>query len=76
MFFVAARALAQKVSPADLKQGLVYPSITKIRDVSISIATAVAEVAYHYNLASKPKPSNTLKHIKSHRYEALYYSYV
>ena len=76
MFFIAARALAREVSAADLEQGLIYPSLTKIRDVSATIATAVAEVAYNHSLASKPRPSNTLAYIKSQMYEPKYYRYV
>ena len=76
MFFVAARALAGEVSAADLEQGRIYPPLTKIRDVSATIATAVAEVAYNHSLASKPRPSNTLAYIKSQMYEPKYYNYI
>jgi malate dehydrogenase (oxaloacetate-decarboxylating)(NADP+) len=76
MFFVAARALAREVSAADLERGLIYPSLTKIRNVSATIATAVAEVAYKHSLANKPRPNNTLAYIKSQMYEPKYYRYV
>jgi malate dehydrogenase (oxaloacetate-decarboxylating)(NADP+) len=76
MFLAAAKALAREVSAADLKQGLIYPSLTKIRDVSTKVATAVAEVAYNHRLASKSKPTNLLTYIKSQMYEPNYYNYV
>ncbi len=76
MFFVAARALALEVSEADLKRGLIYPSLTKIRGVSATIATAVAEVAYNQSLANKPRPINILDYIKSKMYEPKYYNYI
>lgn len=75
MFSVAAKALAQEVSAADLKHGLIYPSLTKIRDVSVAIAAAVADVAYYRNLASKPRPGNIRTFIKSQMYEAEYHNY-
>jgi malate dehydrogenase (oxaloacetate-decarboxylating)(NADP+) len=76
MFFVAAKALANAVSEADLAQGRIYPSLTKLREVSASIATAVAEVAYNQGIARKPKPDDLLSSIKSQMYEPKYQRYV
>jgi malic enzyme len=41
MFLDAARALADLVSPADLDQGAVYPELTRIRECSHAVASAV-----------------------------------
>jgi malate dehydrogenase (oxaloacetate-decarboxylating)(NADP+) len=76
MFFVAAQALAAEVSPADLEQGSVYPSLTRIRQVSVKVATAVAEVAYQSELATKPRPEDLEAYIASLMYEPKYQSYV
>jgi malate dehydrogenase (oxaloacetate-decarboxylating)(NADP+) len=76
MFFVAAHTLAHKVSDEDLAQGRVYPPLARIREVSAAIAAAVAEVAYRRDLATKPKPEDTLGYIKSLIYEPRYQSYV
>jgi malate dehydrogenase (oxaloacetate-decarboxylating)(NADP+) len=76
MFFVAAKALANAVSEADLAQGRIYPSLTKIREASAAIATAVAEVAYNQGIARKPKPHDLLTFIKSQMYEPKYRRYV
>jgi malate dehydrogenase (oxaloacetate-decarboxylating)(NADP+) len=76
MFSVAAKALANAVSEADLAQGRVYPPLTKIKDVSAAIATAVAEVAYNQGLARKPKPDDLPTFIKSQMYEPKYRRYV
>jgi len=76
MFFTAAKALASEVSAADLEQGRIYPPLTKIRDVSAVIATAVVEVAYNRGLARKPKPDDFLMYIKSQMYEPEYQRYV
>jgi malate dehydrogenase (oxaloacetate-decarboxylating)(NADP+) len=76
MFSVAARALANAVSEADLAQGRINPSLTKIREASAAIATAVAEVAYNQGIARKPKPHDLLTFIKSQMYEPKYRHYV
>jgi malate dehydrogenase (oxaloacetate-decarboxylating)(NADP+) len=76
MFSVAAKALADAVSEADLAQGRIYPPLTKIKEVSAAIATAVAEVAYNQGLARKPKPDDISAYIKSQMYDPKYQRYV
>ncbi|MGD8473648.1 MAG: malic enzyme-like NAD(P)-binding protein, partial [Anaerolineae bacterium] len=76
MFFEAAHALAQQVSESDLEQGLIYPPLTEIREVSAEIAAAVAEVAYKRGLATQPKPADLLVHIKAQMYVPRYQNYV
>ena len=58
MFMAAARTLADTVSDADLARGSVFPPLDRIRGISASIATAVAEVAYASGLASVPRPAD------------------
>jgi malate dehydrogenase (oxaloacetate-decarboxylating)(NADP+) len=76
MFFAAAKALAQQVSEADLVQGLIYPPLTAIREVSAAIAVAVAQVAYQRGLAAQPRPDDLQAHIEAQMYEPCYRSYV
>jgi malate dehydrogenase (oxaloacetate-decarboxylating)(NADP+) len=76
MFFVAAQALAQEVSAKDLAQGSIYPPLTRIREVSATIAAAVAEVAYRRGLATQPRPEDLSGYLKSLMYEPKYQSYV
>jgi len=76
MLFVAAKALANAVSEADLAQGRIYPSLTRIREASAAIATAVAQVAYNQGIARKPKPDDLPTFIKSQMYEPKYRRYV
>jgi len=76
MFFVAAKTLAQEVAADDLEQGMVYPPLARIREVSAAIAAAVAEVAYGSGLATEPRPADIPAHIKSLMYEPGYQSYV
>jgi len=53
MLYVAAEALAKFVTPEDLKNGRVFPPITRIREVSHKIAVAVIEEAIEAKLATK-----------------------
>lgn len=76
MFFAAAKALANEVSEKDLEIGRLYPSLSKIRDVSVNIATAVADVAYESGFARKPKPNDLSAYIRSQMYNPDYPVYV
>jgi malate dehydrogenase (oxaloacetate-decarboxylating)(NADP+) len=58
MFFEAARTLAGMVNDDDLKQGRIYPSLKRIREVSAYIAEAVAAVAFRRGLARAERPAD------------------
>ena len=75
-FLVAARTLADQVSEADRAEGRIYPPLYRIREVSLAIATAVAEVAYDKGLAETPKPKDLRAHIKAQMYEPMYADYL
>ncbi len=75
MFLVAARTLAQEVSETDLRIGRIYPPLPRIREVSLAIAVAVAEMAYKNGLAIRPRPANLTEYIESLIYEPEYQSY-
>ncbi len=75
MIFSAAKALAGEVTESDLEQGSIFPSLTRIREVSAAIAAAVADVAFNRGIAMKPRPDNLLKYIKSQMYEPKYRNY-
>ena len=45
MFLEAARALADKVSPEDLRESAVYPELSRIRECSLSVACATVKQA-------------------------------
>jgi malate dehydrogenase (oxaloacetate-decarboxylating)(NADP+) len=68
MFFVAAKTLAQQVTEADLATGATYPPLAKIREVSLAIATAVAEVAFERGLAGIPRPNDITAYIQAQMY--------
>ena len=76
MFLVAARVVAGEVSAADLQYGRVYPPLPRIREVSLAVALAVAEVAYRNGLAAKPRPDDLEEHIRCLMFEPEYQSYI
>jgi len=76
MFLAAARALADEVTDADLDEGRIYPALKRIREVSLAIAVATAEVAYKRGLSRARKPVDLRSHIKAQMFEPSYRSYV
>jgi malate dehydrogenase (oxaloacetate-decarboxylating)(NADP+) len=76
MFLAAAHTLASRVTMTDLEQGSLYPPLTKIRDVSMQIAVAVAQIAYQHGLASKPQPTDLFGYVREQMYDPHYSSYV
>jgi malate dehydrogenase (oxaloacetate-decarboxylating)(NADP+) len=78
MFYAAAKTLAGMSSEDAIAQGCLFPPLTQIRDVSAAIATAVAELAYERQLASKPLPHNVdlAEHVRGQMYEPVYPAYV
>ncbi len=76
MFAAAARALAALVLPEDLAVGRIYPALTRIREVSADIATAVAEVAFEDGLAGVPRPPDVAALVKAEMWEPRYRPYV
>jgi malate dehydrogenase (oxaloacetate-decarboxylating)(NADP+) len=76
MFLVAAQTLAGLVGPDDLAMGRVYPSLTRVREVSLQIAAAVAEAAYRAKLAARRRPKDLVADIRSRMFEPVYREYV
>jgi malate dehydrogenase (oxaloacetate-decarboxylating)(NADP+) len=76
MFFVAARTLAGLVNASDLEIGRVYPDLTRIREVSLAIAVAVAEAAFASGHARLPRPADLAAHVKAQMYQPDYVNYV
>ncbi|KAI8097013.1 uncharacterized protein BX664DRAFT_258166 [Halteromyces radiatus] len=62
MIYMASKALADSLTPEEISQGWLYPSLQRIREVSALVATAVCEEALSEGVAQD------LKHIgdKSH----------
>jgi len=75
MFLAAARSLASQVSDTDIERGRIYPSLSRIREVSAFIARDVAEIAYAENYTDKPRPDDVLADIRHHMYQPVYPHY-
>jgi malate dehydrogenase (oxaloacetate-decarboxylating)(NADP+) len=76
MFYVAADTLAHLVTQEYLDQGTIFPPLSRIREVSGAIATAVAQEAYDSGLATVPKPKDLGAYVRSLMYQPDYRSYV
>ncbi|MCP5055214.1 MAG: NAD-dependent malic enzyme [bacterium] len=76
MFFEAASCLAAEVHDEDLALARVYPPFSRIREVSLSIAVAVAEVAWMRGLARVERPADPTAYIRQRMYEPNYTSYL
>ena len=72
MFAAAAQALAELVTPNDLELGRIYPALSRIREVSLHIAVAVAEVAWRQRLTSQPRPADLRAHLAAQMYQPIY----
>ena len=75
MFLAAAHSLASQVSDSDIERGRVYPSLTRIREVSALIARDVAQIAYDDHLTKKEEPEDVLADIRLHMYQPVYPHY-
>lgn len=72
MFASAAKTLAHLATQEDLDMGRIFPSLQRIREVSLEIATAVAEIAYRDGLAREAKPADVRAHVASLMYDPSY----
>jgi malate dehydrogenase (oxaloacetate-decarboxylating)(NADP+) len=76
MFLAAARTLAGLVTTEDLAVGRVYPPLTKIREISIEIAAAVAAIAHDSGLARCARPDDIVADIRDRMFRPEYREYV
>jgi len=76
MFLAAATSLAAQVTAQDLEQGSLFPPLAQVRDVSLHLAVAVAEVAFGQGHAGIERPTDLLAHVRSCMYDPAYPRYV
>jgi malate dehydrogenase (oxaloacetate-decarboxylating)(NADP+) len=76
MFAAAARTLASLVLPGDLELGRIYPALTRIREVSAHIGTAVAEVAFQDGVAEVARPADVAAMVRREMWTPAYRSFV
>jgi malic enzyme len=64
MFLAAAKALAEKVTEADLAEVAVYPQLTRIRECSHAVACAVVKRAVEEGHAEEDALENLEERLK------------
>ncbi|GAA5801487.1 hypothetical protein EDC94DRAFT_548890 [Helicostylum pulchrum] len=52
MFLETANTIADLASPAQLKEGILFPGVSHLREVALAVGTRVCEVAYEENVAT------------------------
>src|SRR4029077_2108641 len=72
MFIEAARAVADQVPSALLKQGLLYPLQSNILETEIQTAARVAKLVFDSGLARVQRPSDMVAFIREHVYKPEY----
>jgi malate dehydrogenase (oxaloacetate-decarboxylating)(NADP+) len=72
MFLAAARALADEVSEDDLAKGALYPPLSRIRELSLSVATGVADAAHTAGITRSPRPEDQRAHLAELMYQPYY----
>jgi malate dehydrogenase (oxaloacetate-decarboxylating)(NADP+) len=76
MFLTAAKTLASMVLPEELATGNLYPSLSRIREVSGRIALDVAKEVFREGLSRGAQPADLAAHVQSLRYDPVYRDYV
>ena len=72
MFLAAAHALAERVTPADLESGLVYPPQSAIFGTEMHVAGRIAEVIFARGLARVKEPPDLSAFLRSLVYQPEY----
>ena len=74
MFRVAAQAVAEMVTKADLDQGHLFPELERIRDASLAIGIAISRLAFEQGLAGIDEPEDLREYIATSMYDPNYES--
>src|SRR6201997_4151405 len=74
MFIEAARAVADQVTPDQLKLGMLYPPQSNILEVELRTAARVAKLVFDSGLARVNRPSDIVQFIREHVYKPQYHT--
>src|SRR6266404_2265649 len=74
MFIEAAHAVADQVTPDQLKLGMLFPPQSNILEVEVQTAVRVAKLVFDFGLASVDRPGNMEAFIRRHVYKPEYRS--
>jgi malate dehydrogenase (oxaloacetate-decarboxylating)(NADP+) len=72
MFIIAAKAVAEQVTQANLDTGLIYPPTSNILDASLNTAAKIAEYIFDNGLAGVPRPADIAAHVRAAAYKPAY----
>ncbi len=72
MFIEAAHAVADQVSPDQLKLGMLYPPQSNILEVELQTAARVAKLVFDSGLARVERPTDMVAFIRKHIYKPEY----
>jgi malate dehydrogenase (oxaloacetate-decarboxylating)(NADP+) len=72
MFIVAAKAVAEQVTPEQLDTGLIYPHQSQIFAASTHVAIKVAARIFDDDLAGVPRPADIEGHVRKWAYRPEY----
>jgi malate dehydrogenase (oxaloacetate-decarboxylating)(NADP+) len=72
MFIEAAHAVADQVTPEQLKLGMLFPPQSNILEVEIQTAARVANLVFDSGLARVERPSDMVSFIREHVYKPEY----
>ena len=72
MFIVAAEAVAEQVTEADLAVGLIYPPQSRILDVSLHAAERIATYIFDQGFARLSRPADIGALVRSRAYRPVY----
>ena len=72
MFIIAARAVAEQVTEANLATGLIYPPTSNILDASLHTAARIAEYIFDHDLAGIARPDDIDAHVRARAYKPVY----
>jgi malate dehydrogenase (oxaloacetate-decarboxylating)(NADP+) len=72
MFIEAADAVADQVTPEQLKLGMLFPPQSNILEVELQTAARVAKLVFDSGLARVERPPNIEKFIRQHVYKPEY----
>ncbi len=72
MFIIAAKAVAEQVTQANLDVGLIYPPTRNILDASLHTAARIAEYIFDNDLAGVDRPGDIAAHVRAAAYKPVY----
>lgn len=72
MFIIAAKAVSEQVTEADLGMGLIYPPQSNILEASLHTAGRIAAYIFDQDLARVPRPDDIDEHVRARAYRPVY----